>query len=478
MAAVASQLRTMQERRGIPILGLAPEIQKRGGLVPILQEIHREQVSHGLPAICKLLVAGNTLIYLGEPDLIGEMFHQPTTFDKPGKLYYPLRDFMVDHGLISAPHEQWKVQRQHARGIFAGRFMQDYSEIISTVAGEIIMQHLDNAKPGEPIDMDVLLGRATSLALVRCMFNVDSGERPISEDDLNVIVEKLDIAFNYSFAAFFTPPFMRVMIRGMKKEYDAACQEVRAILTDTVRRYMDYIDRNAIAAPWDIISSFIINGLNAPDPKDRITFEEVCGNVLSFVVAGFDTTKSLIKTNLRCLWQYPGERQKVMNEIVSVLGTKSPSFADLSKMPVLDQFVDEALRYECPTSSPIREAVEDTTLGGYPIAKGTLILLCQHIAHHDERFWSNPEVFDSSRFAREPKDPSNPFAYFPFTEGDRKCIGMGFAKMEAKIMTVQILQGGWSWTVTNPDAEGTHASTFQRPQTLQFERNRPGWLIL
>jgi cytochrome P450 len=147
-------------------------------------------------------------------------------------------------------------------------------------------------------------------------------------------------------------------------------------------------------------------------------------------------------------------------------------------MPVLDHFIDEVLRYENPTSSPVREATEDTTLGGYPIAKGTLILLCQHIAHHDERFWTDPEIFDSSRFSRVPKEPSNPFAYFPFTEGERKCIGSGFSKMEAKIMTVQILQGGWSWTVTNPDAEGTHASTYQRPQTLVFERNRPGWLIL
>ncbi|MBZ0288052.1 MAG: cytochrome P450, partial [Anaerolineae bacterium] len=378
----------MQERRGIPILGLVPEIQRKGGLVPILQEIHQEQVGQGLPAICKLLVAGNTLIYLGEPDLIGEMFHRPATFDKPGKMYHPIRDFMIDHGLISAQYPQWMVQRQHARGIFAGRLMQEYSEIVSTVAGEIILQHLDNLEPGESADMDVLLGRATSLALVKCMFNVDSGQRPISEADLNIIMEKVDIAFNYAFAAFFTPPFMRIMIRGMKKDFDEAVRDVQPILRSTVRRYINYIDEHNIAAPWDIISSFIINGMNAPDPQDRITFEEVCGNVFSFVVAGFDTTKSLVKTLLRVLWQYPAERQKVMNEIVSVLGTKSPSFADLAKMPVLDQFVDESLRYECPTSLPVREAVEDTTLGGYPIAKGTMILMCQHIAHHDERFWT------------------------------------------------------------------------------------------
>jgi len=175
---------------------------------------------------------------------------------------------------------------------------------------------------------------------------------------------------------------------------------------------------------------------------------------------------------------YPQERQKVMNELTTVLGTKSPTFTDLAKLPLLDQFVDEALRYECPVPMPVREAVEDATLGGYPIAKGSIVLICQHIAHHDPRFWKNPEVFDPSRFARDSGQPSNPFAYFPFAEGERKCIGMGFSKMEVKIMTVQILQGGWSWTVTNPDAEGAIGLTWQRPQTLQFERNRPGWLIV
>jgi cytochrome P450 len=478
MAVIETQAKAINERRGIPILGLVPEIQRRGGLVPILQDIHREQVEQGLPAIGKLFVAGNILVYVGEPDLIGEMFHRPAVFDKPGKLTYPLRDIMINHGIISAQHEQWKVQRPHAKGIFAGRFMQDYTEIVSTVTGEIILQHLDNLKPGETVDMDVLLGRATSLALVKCMFNVDSGERPIKESDLTVISSKLDLAFQYSFASFFTPSFMRIMLRGMKKEYEAACREVHVILRTTVQRYIDYIERNKISAPWDIISSFIINGMNAPDPKDRITFDEVCGNVMSFMVAGFDTTKSLIKTILRCLWLYPQERQKVMNELTTVLGTKSPTFADLTKLPLLDQFVDEALRYECPVPMPVREAVEDATLGGYPIAKGSIVLVCQHIAHHDPRFWTNPEVFDPSRFARDSGQPSNPFAYFPFAEGERKCIGMGFSKMEVKIMTVQILQGGWSWTVTNPDAEGAIGLTWQRPQTLQFERNRPGWLIV
>jgi cytochrome P450 len=469
MADVGAAKR-IQERRGIPVLGLAPEIQKRGGLVPILQEIHQEQVSQGKPAIYKLMVTGKTIIYVGEPHLIREIFHQPTVFDKPDAMYQPMRKFMLDHGLVTAQYAQWKPQRLHAKGSFSGRLMNDYGEIISAVASEVILKQIEAAKPNEVVDMDVVLARATSQALVKCMFNVDSGESPINEHEIDLLVKKLQVAYDYYFAVFFTPAFLKPLLRKMKKDFDFACEQVHFVLENVLNRYMQYIERNAITEPWDIISTFIIKGLNAPNPAERITFNEICGNVLTFLIAGFDTVASLIKTNMRYMWQYPDERRMVMDEITAVLGTTPPTFADLSKMPVLDNFINEALRYETPVSLSLREAVVNTRLGEYEISEGSLILLCQHIAHHDARFWKNPEVFDSSRFTREPKEPSNPYAYFPFTEGDRKCIGTAFGKMEAKIMTIQILQHGWNWTVTNPDAVGQHGPTYQKPLTLTFNR--------
>jgi cytochrome P450 len=54
--------------------------------------------------------------------------------------------------------------------------------------------------------------------------------------------------------------------------------------------------------------------------------------------------------------------------------------------------------------------------------------------HRDARFWRDPERFDPERFTPEAKSARPQFAYFPFGGGQRRCVGEGFAWMEAVLI--------------------------------------------
>ena len=68
------------------------------------------------------------------------------------------------------------------------------------------------------------------------------------------------------------------------------------------------------------------------------------------------------------------------------------------------------------------------------------VLIPIYTLHHDAKYWEDPEAFKPERFLPEAKDTIDPFAYMPFGQGPRNCIGMRFALLEIKLVLAQMLK--------------------------------------
>jgi cytochrome P450 len=102
--------------------------------------------------------------------------------------------------------------------------------------------------------------------------------------------------------------------------------------------------------------------------------------------------------------------------------------------------VKESMRLFPPAWIVTREVIEDITLGGYEIAKGSIVLMSQYVMHHDPRYFDEPERFLPERFAEGWDERIPRYAYFPFGGGPRICIGNSFAAMEATLVLATIMQ--------------------------------------
>jgi cytochrome P450 len=157
--------------------------------------------------------------------------------------------------------------------------------------------------------------------------------------------------------------------------------------------------------------------------------------VVTIFLAGHETTASALTWSWYLLAQHPAAEARLHAELDAVLeGGRLPTVADLPALRYTEMVVAETMRLYPPAWTIGRLAIEDHEVGGYLIPKGSLVLVSQYVVQRDPRFFPDPERFDPERFTPEAKAARPPFAYFPFGGGPRRCIGEGFAWMEAVLI--------------------------------------------
>jgi cytochrome P450 len=179
--------------------------------------------------------------------------------------------------------------------------------------------------------------------------------------------------------------------------------------------------------------------LAAEDPATgrRMSTEELRDNLLTFIVAGHETTALALAWSLYLCAFDPAVQQAARDEAQAVLGDRAATAADLPALPLIRAVIDEAMRLYPPAAFLSRTAQAPDRLLGREVRKGDTVILPIYALHRHHALWQDPDAFDPGRF-REPKAITR-FAYLPFGDGPRICIGASFAVQEAVIILATLL---------------------------------------
>ncbi len=174
-----------------------------------------------------------------------------------------------------------------------------------------------------------------------------------------------------------------------------------------------------------------------PETKRQMNTAELRDNLLTFIVAGHETTALSLAWSLYLCAFDQGVQDRARAEAQAVLGDRAATVADLPKLRYVRQIVDEALRMYPPAAFLSRTAMGADTLCGREVRRGDTVMLPIYALHRNHLLWDNPDAFDPDRFA-DPKSIDR-FAYLPFGDGPRICIGASFALQEAVIVLATLL---------------------------------------
>jgi cytochrome P450 len=161
---------------------------------------------------------------------------------------------------------------------------------------------------------------------------------------------------------------------------------------------------------------------------------------MTLFLASHETTALALSWTWYLLAQHPEVEAELEAELETVLSGRTPTVADLPRLPYTERVVMESMRLYPPAYGLGREAIRKCEIGGYPVPAGRTVFMYQWIVHRDPRWYDQPNEFLPGRWADGLAQRLPRFAYFPFGGGPRQCIGNTFAMMEAVLVLATIAQ--------------------------------------
>ncbi|KAJ4372866.1 hypothetical protein N0V83_003157 [Neocucurbitaria cava] len=268
-------------------------------------------------------------------------------------------------------------------------------------------------------------------------------------------------AMDYRFNSYYSEhmhPFIDAMADFLKVSGDRARRDMitQMFYRAETQKYWDDIEllrktsqqviKTRRANPTD--KKDLLNGmLNGVDPKtgEKMSDESVIDNMITFLIAGHETTSGLLSFTFYYLLKNASAYDTAQQEVDDVIG-KGPITVDhLTKLPYLNAVLRESLRLSPTAPSVGLTAKEDTTIGGkYPVKAGAPIVALFPMIHRDPiAYGEDAEEFRPERMLDEEFDRRNkefPNCWKPFGNGMRACIGRPFAWQEALLVLAMLLQ--------------------------------------
>ena len=221
---------------------------------------------------------------------------------------------------------------------------------------------------------------------------------------------------------------------GFEKELAAICKRLRAFSKRIIdERRID----PSLAERSDLLSLF----MRSLKSDDDDFLHDI---VMSFFIAGRDTTACTLTFVFYLLSQHQDWEEKLIAEIDSTFGGRAPTYDELVTLPLLDGVVKETLRLFPPVPTDPKYCVaKDTLPSGAVVPANSIVVFEPYRMGRHASLWERPLEFDPARWSGKPVGaPKNAEAFkFPvFQAGPRFCLGMNMAMLEVKLVVVSMLQ--------------------------------------
>ena len=166
---------------------------------------------------------------------------------------------------------------------------------------------------------------------------------------------------------------------------------------------------------------------------ESMTDAQLAREVVNLVVAGHETTASLLNWTWYLLASHPEAQERLAVELDRAPWEGRPAMDMLPNYPFTRQVIDEALRLYPPLWLMTRKALNDDRLGAYFVPAGTEIFISPFLIQRSPQLWEAPDRFDPDRLSVDKKSERHELSLCPFGAGPRKCIGDLFARVEIQM---------------------------------------------
>ncbi|HEX4340284.1 MAG TPA: cytochrome P450 [Polyangiaceae bacterium] len=326
--------------------------------------------------------------------------------------------------LDEGPHMR---QRKLLLPAFHGERMRVYAGAMQSIAASDIATW----SSGTPFSLHPHMQAMTLDIILRTVFGADEGSRlDALRDALKTLLGRGEIPVSIPILSYLsvrpereTKPWFRWLLADRDRADALIYEQIRARRADPKAK-----ERTDILAML----------LEARDADgEPLTDAEIRDELVTALAAGHETTATALCWTFERVLATPRVHARLQAEIDSVpLDGGLPRLDAIMRLEYLDAVLRETLRLRPIIPVVGRILMEDATIGGVPLARGTAVAACIYLAHRNPDAYRDPDEFLPERFLGVKEDPN---AWLPFGGGIRRCLGAAFAFYEMKIVSATIL---------------------------------------
>ena len=420
----------------VPVLGHTVALFKAVGSYPCTWDLFARWGSSAAPKPARVQIFQRHCVVIADPDLVKRVFQTNLkNYKKDTEFSYNPFLEILGTGLVTSEGETWKEQRQRISSALRIEILDDIIAI-ATRAVDRLSEKLEKIRgKNEPIEL------AEEFRLLT----------------LQVIAE----------AILSLPPEESDEV--MPNLYLPIMEECNRRSLEPWRTYLPTAEWFAHRKRVSSLNNYIINlirkrwkkrisGAENPNPDilDRVLAsvdvkeygaqveEQMCYEIKTFLLAGHETSAAMLIWTTWELVNNEDKMAKAVAEANKVLGKLKPG-----QLPTRDELahldynvsaLKESLRLYSVVPVVTRRAVNDDVLGGCRIPAGTTVIISLQGVHHREDLWPNPLAFEPERFLDGKSDDVGNYAYLPFIQGPRNCLGQYLALLEARVVLATLIK--------------------------------------
>ncbi|XP_075979296.1 cytochrome P450 6B6-like [Anticarsia gemmatalis] len=347
--------------------------------------------------------------------------------------------------LFFADGDLWRLLRQRMTPAFTSGKLKAMFPLIVERAERLQARALAAAAAGRPLDARDLMARYTTDFIGACGFGLDADSLNDEESafrKLGVTIFKIGVkdAIIAVFKEIFPNALkhLKYLTRAEKPMFDLVSAILKQRNHEPSGRN-DFIDLMLECQKKGNMVTESLEKINADGSPELVTMELsdelLAAQVFVFFAAGFETSSSATSFTLHQLAFHPEVQQKVQAEIDQVLAKHNNklSYNAIKEMTYLECTFKEGMRMFPSLGFLIRECARTYTIPELDVSidEGVGIVIPLQALHNDPQYFDEPHAFRPERFQVDSPSAKNKYAYLPFGDGPRACIGERLGLMQS-----------------------------------------------
>jgi cytochrome P450 len=372
--------------------------------------------------------AKRPVVWMTEPSLIKTVFLDRREDFPRTPMEKRVLGPLLGTGLLTSDGADWKWQRQTAAPVFRHQDLLGLVPEMTQAADALVRTwRAETATVHRAIDQDM-----TKVTFdIICATLLPGGETYVQPKLARAGEDVLGpISWRMVYGIFGMPTWMPHPGRTRMHHAEA---ELRQGVRDLLQ------ERRSSASRHDDLMQRLMDARN-PDNGQPMSDEMLIDNLLTFFLAGHETTAKALTWTLYLLARSPEWCERVRAEVGRVVGDGPIEARHIDELVETQQVLKESMRLYPPAPIISRVAARDTELGGAELKAGTQVVVPIYAAHRHKARWTDPDRFDPTRFTPENEARIPRYQYLPFGAGPRICIGMAFAMIEATAILATLVR--------------------------------------